>query len=214
VALLKKHASLQYPYLCNFGEARLKIEKGVFCPVLTNVSPFLLENVDFRPGERVLDAFAGSGAFGVNAALHNAEVVAFDNSPQAIRCIQQNAQLNGVSGLIEARLGTLAETIFPGEVFELIIANPPLLDGTPDDRLEAALFDEDLRATKDFITALPQLLSPAGRCYLMTSDIIERDGKYNINKACTDLSLQVSTVAQLHLSYEGYRVHRITLRST
>jgi methylase of polypeptide subunit release factors len=213
IALLKKHALLQYPYLCTFGKARLIIEKDVFCPVLTNVSPFLLKNVDFKPGEHVLDAFAGSGAFGVNAALYNAKVTAFDTSLRAINCTQQNAQLNGVSERIEARLGTLDETILPDETFELIIANPPLLDGTPSDELEATLFDEGLLATKDFISALPKLLSSNGRCYLVTSDVIERDGNYDVNKVCHRLGLEATTVARLHLGYESYGVHRIILSS-
>jgi len=131
-ALLKKH-DIPYPYECTFGLAHLTIDKGIFCPTFTNASPLLLSVIDFRSDERVLDAFAGSGAFGVNAALHGATVVAFDNSKSAVNCVRSNAVLGGVSELIEARLGTIKEVLAPNEKFDLIIANPTIA-GYPEER--------------------------------------------------------------------------------
>lgn len=87
--LAAKHEALNYPYICEFGGATLTIDEGVFVPTLTKVSPFLLKNVDFKPSEKVLEAFAGSGAFGINAALKGSEVVCFDNSEAAVACAQK-----------------------------------------------------------------------------------------------------------------------------
>lgn len=213
-ALLAKHEALEYPYHCRFGVAELEIDEGVFCPTLTNASPFLYKSVDFKPGERVLDAFAGSGAFGVNAALRGAEVVSFDVSPEAVACAAKNARLNGVAERSAVRLGTLEQTIVPGETFDLIIANPPLVPGEPDRSLETALFDPGLQATTEFIAALPGLLAQNGRCYLLTSDVIERQGyDCDIGELCRSNGLKVSIVAQLHRDYESYRVHKIEHRS-
>lgn len=210
-ALLAKHQSLTYPYECTFGDANLEIDRGVFCPTLTNASPFLLKSVDFKPGENVLDAFAGSRAFGIHAALSGASVVAFDSSAAAIACIEKNAGRNGVQAFVDARLGTLNQTITYGETFDLIIANPPLLPGLPAEELEMALFDEDLKAAKEFVAALPGLLRPRGRCYLLSSDVIERPScEYDIDGDCHRLGLTATVVAQLPLGYETYRVHKIT----
>jgi tRNA1(Val) A37 N6-methylase TrmN6 len=208
--LVEKHRALPTPYECRFGAARLEIDADVFNSTITNVSPFLLEHVDFRPKERVLDAFAGSGAFSVNAALKGADAVAYDNSPSAVACAQKNARKNNVESKIDVRLGTLAEVILPDETFDLIIANPPLVPGDPGDPLEHALFDNGLNATKDFIAALPSILAKGGRCYLSTSDVIDRRGyEVDIAQLCKENDLAMRIIAKLHLPHESYRIHKI-----
>ncbi len=211
VATLLERHHVQYPYACTFGEARLIIDEGVFCPTFTNVSPFLLGNIPLGPDQRVLDAFSGSGAFGINAALHGAkEVVAFDISARAVACAKKNAVNNSVGARFDARLGTI-DCIGKNETFDLIIANPPLLPGEPATDLESAVLDRGLQATIDFIRRLPRHLAPKGSCYLLTSDIVDRCG-LDIAKVCRRLGLAVSTVAQANLGYESYRVHRIRIR--
>jgi methylase of polypeptide subunit release factors len=208
--LVDKHEALEYPYECAFGAAQLAIDRGVFCPTLTNVSPFLLKQVDFRSGEKVLDAFTGSGAFAVNAALHGAQAVAYDISPQAVACTQKNAAKNNVGTAVDARLGTLHEAVAADEQFDLVIANPPLIPGDPENPLEAALFDSGLQATQEFVAALPAMLAKGGRCYLSTSDVIDRkDYKVDIARLCGDSGLVMDTVATMHFPYESYRVHKI-----
>ena len=213
-ALIAKHDELTYPYVCTFGGAELEIDEGVFCPTLTNASPFLLTALRVKPGERVLDAFSGSAAFGVHAALCGADVVAFDTSDLAVRCATKNALLNNVAGNVDVRLGTLNQVVAPDEKFDLIIANPPLIPGEPSDALDAALFDAGLQATVDLIVSLPTHLSRKGRCYLLTSDVIDRNGyTCNISQLCRQSGLKMSIVAQLHRDYESYRVHKIEKRS-
>lgn len=209
--LLERQSALAYPYSCNFGIADLVIDEGVFCPTLTSVSPFLLESVEFKPGERALDAFAGSGGFGVNAALYGAEaVVSFDTSAKAVACCEKNAARNNVSDVLQVRHGTMQETLAEGETFDLIIANPPLIPGEPANPGEEALFDGGLGATRDFIARLPHHLTKEGRCYLLTSDVIDRRGyEVDIAGICRDVGLGATTIAELHRSYESYRVHKI-----
>lgn len=208
--LAEKHAHLPDPYECRFGRALLEIDRGVFCPSITSVSPFLLENIALPRKGKVLDAFTGSGAFAVNAALAGADVVAYDISPLAVACAEKNALRNGVSGRVDVREGTLQEVITGQEKFDLIIANPPLLPGDPQNPLEQALFDDGLNATTSFIAALPNLLVKKGRCFIVTSDVIERhDSDVDITQLCRENGLAVDAVAKLHKSYESYRVHRI-----
>ena len=208
-ALIERH-DIEYPYTCTFGDAQLTIDEGVFCPTFTKVSPLLLRAVDFKPGERVLDAFAGSGAFGVNAALHGAAtVVSVDISERAVDCIEKNARSNGVQ--IEARLGTLKDQVAKDEKFDLIIANPPLLPGEPTDGITAAVFDEGLQVTLDFIDRLGRNLDRKGRCYLVTSDILERC-KFSVAELCRRAGLRTVAVSSADLGYETYRVHKIEHR--
>ena len=88
--LAARHEALPEPYECRFDDwIDLTIDRGVFCPTLTKVTPFLYKVVDFKPGERMLDAFAGSGLFGVVAGLLGQTAVSFDTSPAAVACAQK-----------------------------------------------------------------------------------------------------------------------------
>jgi len=111
--LVEKHEALPDSYKCRFGSAQLEIDRGVFCPTLTQVSPFLLEHTRFQAKQRVLDAFTGSGAFAIHAALQGAEAVAYDNSPIAVACAQKNVRKNDVEDKVDVRLGTLRAVISP-----------------------------------------------------------------------------------------------------
>lgn len=208
--LIAKHDALTYPYRCTFGGAKLIIQETVFCPTLTNASPLLLRGTYYRPGERVLDMFSGSGAFGIIAAMKGAQnVVTVDISDSAVACAEANAELNGVSDRVEVRKGTLGECVAPDETFDLIIANPPLLPGEPTDPLSAAIFDPGLQATLDLVAALPAHLAEGGRCSLITSDVLGRYG-HDIGSLCAKYGLVSSSPAGADLGYESYAVHEIT----
>jgi methylase of polypeptide subunit release factors len=211
VALVKRHQDLEYPYHCTFGVARLRIDEGVFCPALTNVSPFLLRHVDFLPGEHVLDAFAGSGAFGIQAALLGCTAVSVDVDPLACASAKYNVSLNGVKRLVDVSCMTLdryaADAV---QRFNLVVANPPLLPGRHEGGLGAALYDPEHMTTVDFIESLPRLLTHDGRCYVITSDVLERYG-YNVERISARAGLMARLVAETDLGYETYRVHRIHL---
>lgn len=76
------------------------------------------------PGARVLDLGTGSGILAISAAkLGAARVLALDIDPLAVRAARENAQANGVAGVIEAREGTLEEGGPPPEEFHLVLAN-------------------------------------------------------------------------------------------
>jgi methylase of polypeptide subunit release factors len=211
--LIRLHEQLPYPYLCEFGGAALRVESGVFCPTLTNASPMLLSCVDFRSGERVLDVFSGTGAFGIVAAMRGSRAVTVDKSPVAVACAADNAWRNGVAAVVDVRLGDVTAPpggngLGAGDRFDLVIANPPLLPGEPRGALGAALFDPGLVATRALIALLPNYLARGGRCYLITSDVLERLGM-RVERLCAANGLFASLAAAWDLGYERYRVHRI-----
>jgi ribosomal protein L11 methyltransferase len=75
-----------------------------------------------RPGATVLDLGSGSGILGIAAAkLGAARVLALDIDPQAVKATKENARINEVAGVIEAREGPLESA--RGEQFDIIAAN-------------------------------------------------------------------------------------------
>ena len=77
------------------------------------------------PGAKVLDAFAGSGALGIEALSRGAESIVFvEKSPAAARIIKKN--------LDKLSLGSSAEVVIDDvekyqsdKLFDIILADPP-----------------------------------------------------------------------------------------
>ena len=149
----------------------------------------LADNLDVRQGEKVLELGTGCGLLSILAAKSGAKVVATDINPAAVECASENAMANGVSEMIDFRLGDLFEPV-EGERFDVIIFNPPYLPvgskevlGTPIDRAWEA--GEDGRAVIDrFLAGLGKHLKPRGRALFVQSSLS------NISKTLENLEAQ------------------------
>jgi 23S rRNA (cytosine1962-C5)-methyltransferase len=82
------------------------------------------------PGARVLDCFCHAGSFALHAAAYGAaEAAGVDISEQAVALARENAELNGLSGLVafECRnaFDRLRELHAAGEKYDVVILDPP-----------------------------------------------------------------------------------------
>ncbi len=75
------------------------------------------------PAQRALDLGCGSGVQTLLAARHCGHVVAVDINPRAVELTRLNARLNGREN-VEVRQGDWFEPV-AGELFDLIVSNPP-----------------------------------------------------------------------------------------
>jgi release factor glutamine methyltransferase len=86
-----------------------------------------LRSVTVPSGARILEIGTGTGALAVDAALReSAQVTAIDVSRRAVLAARLNARLNG------ARIRVLHGDLFApveGELFDVILANPPYVPG-------------------------------------------------------------------------------------
>lgn len=82
----------------------------------------------YAAGGRVLDCFCNSGGFALNAALTAKEVTAADVSPLALKNVERNAALNGITN-VKTRCGDVFELLreyrAAKEKFSLIVLDPP-----------------------------------------------------------------------------------------
>jgi 16S rRNA (guanine966-N2)-methyltransferase len=102
------------------------------------------------PDARMLDAYAGTGAIGIEALSRGAAHVTFaDRDPRALKLVAENLALCGVSDryvIIRAHLGGETPPSFAPESFDLAVLDPP--------------YDEpDLAAA---VTAAEPLIAPGG----------------------------------------------------
>jgi 16S rRNA (guanine966-N2)-methyltransferase len=90
-------------------------------------------------GARVLDGYAGTGAIGIEALSRGASDVTFvEKDPRAVKLIDANLAALGATGVI-MRAG-MAEAVarLSGQVFDLIILDPPYAHGAAAEALGAA----------------------------------------------------------------------------
>lgn len=83
------------------------------------------------PRGRVLDLCSGPGIIGLVAAQRRALVTAVEINPMAVSLSRLNAQLNGLDGEYEPRLGDLYGPVLASERFDLVASNPPLVPIPP-----------------------------------------------------------------------------------
>lgn len=82
---------------------------------------------DGVPGARVLDLFAGSGAYGIEALSRGARAAVFvDSSRASLACLRRNLAAAKMHGAVQAMDAfRFLETYAPLEPFDLVFADPP-----------------------------------------------------------------------------------------
>jgi 16S rRNA (guanine1207-N2)-methyltransferase len=138
---------------------------GVFsCDELDEGTLFLLENVQVRPGSKVLDFGCGYGILGlVAASLGAGQVDLVDVNLLAVASAQENIRLNGQTGI----------SVFPGDglawagdhSYDLIVSNPPFHSGK----------EVEFDVTEAVIDQARRVLSPGGRLVLVANRFLRYD---------------------------------------
>jgi release factor glutamine methyltransferase len=147
----------------------LLVMPSVFNPKLPRTGALLAAQLDagtVSADTAVLDMGTGSGVCAVFAARHARRVVAVDINPAAVRCAAINAQINQLDHRLEVRQGDLFEPV-AGERFDLVLFNPPFLQGVPRDHRDRAWRSTDV--AERFAAELPDHLEEAGAALVVLS---------------------------------------------
>lgn len=121
------------------------------------------------PDGRVLELCSGAGQIGLLAvAESDRHLVCVDLNPAAVELTRHNAALAGLQDRVEIRQGRITEVLAPGELFPLIIADPPWVR-----RAETSRFPEDpllaidggddgMSVARECLAAITAHLAPGG----------------------------------------------------
>ncbi len=109
---------------CRF---KVDLAKAYFSPRLSTEHQRVASMV--KPGECVVDMFAGVGPFSILIArrFEKVEVHAVDSNPEAVRLIEENVRLNKLKGVVKAWAGdarTVVEKNLHGGATRVIMNHP------------------------------------------------------------------------------------------
>ena len=132
-------------------------------------------------GLTCLDAFAGSGALGFEAASRGAErVVMLERDAKALAALRANAQGLGGKGMEVMPGDTMAYLAVPGESFDVIFLDPPFASDLIEPALERAA--TRLRPDGRIYAETPRPIAPEVLDRLQLASI--RQGKAGFSHYC------------------------------
>jgi release factor glutamine methyltransferase len=126
-----KREPLQYVLgFADFCGVRLKVDTRALIP--RPETELLVETLVARvsaPPARILDLGTGSGAIALALAkaFPDATVTAVDESAPALALAAENALSLGFTGRVQFIQGSWFEKLPPGEMFDVVVSNPPYL---------------------------------------------------------------------------------------
>ncbi len=134
-------------------------------------SMLLVESLDVRSGERVLEIGSGSGVVSIHCALNGALVVCGDVNPRAVALTRRNAEANG------AEIEVLETDVYSNVAgrFDTIVFNLPYLPVEEEGELARAWSggEDGLGPLPELLKGAPDHLLPGGRVVVVVSSLMD-----------------------------------------
>ena len=172
----------------HYTDLTIELHPEVYDPA--EDSFLLLEAINIKKDDSVLEIGTGCGLIALVCARLGANVICTDINPFAVELVKKNYLMNQniLKGNFEVRTGDLYTPLLSSETFDVIIFNPPYLP-TQKDGLVGGWFDtatnggkDGLLFTKRFIEGLPKYLNEGGCAYFVFSSLSDRKKLENILK--------------------------------
>lgn len=165
-------------------------------------SILLIESLDVREDERVLEVGCGSGVVSIHCARNGCIVTAGDVNPRAVALTRRNAEANGVPvDVVETDVYSSVNGIF-----DTIVFNLPYLPVDEEGLLAKAWSGgpDGLGPLPELLAGAPDHLVPDGRVVIVVSSLTEP-------RALEDAlhGLDIRTVGEMRLFFEKLSVLEI-----
>jgi len=145
---------------------------GVFSPLRGEYID-LVANTPIRDKTLAFDIGVGTGVLSALLVKRGVQrVIATDQDPRALACARENLERLGVMPKVEL----VDIDLFPNGLVPLIVCNPPWVPARPTSPIEHAVYDEDSKMLRGFLSGLRAHLTPEGEGWLILSDLAEHLG--------------------------------------
>ncbi|MDR0791125.1 MAG: methyltransferase [Methanomassiliicoccaceae archaeon] len=181
---------------------RIEERDDVYSPGEDSI--LLIESLNVRDGERILEIGCGSGVVAIHCAKNGASVTAVDINPSAVEITRKNAAANGA--YMDVRLSDLYEDI--DSYYDTIVFNLPYLPVNDPGDLEKAWSggDDGIGPLPKFLNEAKDHLFPRGRFVVVVSSLMDQ-------KRLEDVldGYDVNVIGERKLFFELLRVLEIRL---
>lgn len=156
---------------------RIHAHYGVFSPLRGEYVDLVAKAPLPADGARLaFDIAAGTGVLACVLAHRGIpRVIATERDERAYACARENVERLGYATQIQVARKELFPSDNEGRA-DLIVCNPPWLPARASAPIERAVYDEDSRMLKAYLTGLTSHLTPSGEGWLVLSDLAERLG--------------------------------------
>lgn len=178
----------------------IQVPEDVYPP--SEDSILLIESLDIREGERILEIGCGSGVVSIHCARYGGIVTSVDINPSAVECTRRNAECNHVN--LDVRQSDLFDNV--PERFDTVFFNLPYLPVDDEGMLAKAWSGGD-----DGLGPLPRLLKEVkghlyegGSLVVVVSSLMDQEALDSILNG-----YKVEVKGQLPLFFEKLQVLEI-----
>jgi release factor glutamine methyltransferase len=178
----------------------IKVTDEVYPP--SEDSILLIESLDVREGEKVLEIGPGSGVVSIHCAKNGCKVTSADINPYAVECTRNNAKANNVDiTVVESDLYENVEGRF-----DTIIFNLPYLPVDDDGELAKAWSggEDGIGPLPGLLNGSAEHLTPGGRIVIVVSSLMDEK---RLNSLLSPYDVKV--LGELPLFFERLRVLEI-----
>lgn len=178
----------------------VKVPEDVYPP--SEDSILLIESLDVREGERVLEIGCGSGIVSLHCAKNGCDVTCVDINPSAVDCAFGNAERNGIG------MNVLESDLFRNVTgrFDTIVFNLPYLPVEDEGMLAKAWSggEDGMGPLPELLAQSPDYLNDGGRVVVVVSSLMDQDALSDLLK-----DHKVEEKGQLPLFFEKLSVLQI-----
>ena len=195
------------PHKVRVSGMTYEISENVFNPKFFITSEFMARHIIVSLQDSVLDMGTGSGILAVTSGKRAASVVAVDINPEAVKYARRNVKANGLEDTVSVIEGDLFSSLGPLHAFNVILFNPPYLQGRCKTDFDHALFDYDKDLLRRFFKEAINFLKPHGYVQMLYSSIADPEAALKI---AVDLGWKYKLVANQKTGTEKFVICRLT----
>ncbi|MFX1519055.1 MAG: methyltransferase [Promethearchaeota archaeon] len=201
------HSFRKTPYSVKIGKTSFVIFPGVFDPKISISSVLLANKISVKPNESVLDMGTGSDILAIIAAKQAKDVIAIDINPHAIQCTYINTNLQKVNKKVSLIISNLFTALGKGELFDLIIFNPPYFRKSARNMIERAWCNTNIL---QFLSQSKHFLKPKGRILITYSSMGDLE---SLHEAFDRLGFSAKNKEEKSLFFEKIHVFELKERT-
>jgi methylase of polypeptide subunit release factors len=176
--VIEAHNAIIKPQTIQYFNQSYIIYPEVFNPILTASTTTTIKSMNRRKeifkNKKVLDVGSGSGILGFQSIyLGSKNCLGIDINEKCIDNSIENSKRLNCKGKYSAIKSDLFANVKTDDKFDIILANLPLVDAKPKDKIEQAFYDHGLLTLIRFLSEIKYYCNENSKIFLNSASIMD-----------------------------------------